>query len=497
MVLSCARFRWKNPTKWFADRMAAAAAEQAMRNDPEWLKKRKESRSLKAKRAYAVRRLNGNSGKGRPRRNVDHAKALAKAAKLAAERAAMIKAGLATEADFIEPPKKPKVRGIPKKDIPTVKNRRGKPRKLLTPEEKAALAFKAANGPRPRGRPRKLPVATKPPTPVSTNTVAISLSNAAKKWMAAAAARAASEFPGVPPMAYQVEYLAISKTKELTGAQAPEWTPQMTAIAADAVEAWWLAWDEGSLAARKDRGDEALPPTDGDQAAARAKGGVPVGTVGTSRTVENATAVVGDAAATLATVTVVPETPPEKSPLPQRRLSSNVPKTDRANLLAVSLSGDVPAAPHRSGGPRRKMLGGGEEVEAVVTLPETAGATLEDESTAGAIAGGNDGGSSRDCGGGAVSSLSRHRIKSASDTGKSPDAGATRTPTGAGSNDAAVEDDGNGWQKSHLSVSLTKATEVTEVPKSAVAVSGGGGGTGDDVAASPVRRRRGRPRKNI
>ena len=231
--------------------MAEEASKRRRLSDPAYLRQRKEARSLKAKRAYAVRRANGNSGKGRPRSRVDQAKAVAEARETAAAREALIKAGLATAADFEE---KPKVKRVPKNEIPTVRNRRGRPRKLRTKEEKAALAFREANGPRPRGRPRKLPLKTgqkvPAPAPVSGSTVAASLTNAVKNWMAEAAAQAAEEFPGMPPaVGPQVEALAISRTKEMTGAQTGEWTPQMTDIAAAGVEAWSQAWESVSASA--------------------------------------------------------------------------------------------------------------------------------------------------------------------------------------------------------------------------------------------------------
>lgn len=77
-----------------------------------------------AVRRYAVRRRNGNSGKGRPRSKADQRKA----DDLAAARAAAVAAGVATEVDFAAPPKR-----VFKKDIPTVKRRVGRPRKVLVP----------------------------------------------------------------------------------------------------------------------------------------------------------------------------------------------------------------------------------------------------------------------------------------------------------------------------------------------------------------------------
>lgn len=267
------RGRWKDPAKWLADRMAEEASMRRRLSDPAYLQKRKEARSLKAKRAYAVRCANGNSGKGRPRSRADQAKALVAAAKAAAARDAAIKAGLATVADFEE---KPKVKKVPKKDIPTVVNRRGRPRKLRTKEEKAAIAFREANGPRPRGRPRKLPLkaAQRPPEPasVAASTVATSLTNAVRGWMAAAAVQAAEEFPSMPPaVGPQVEALAISRTKEMTGAQTGEWTQQMTDIAAAGVEAWLEAWEAVSAAAAG--AEEGSPSADGNQAIVRAEAG--------------------------------------------------------------------------------------------------------------------------------------------------------------------------------------------------------------------------------
>ena len=149
-----------------------------------------------------------------------------------------------------------------------MRNLRGRPRKLRTKEEKAAIAFREANGPRPRGRPRKLPVKTaqRPPAPapapVPASPVTASLTNAVKGWMAAAAVQAAEEFPGMPPaVGPQVEALAISRTKEMTGAQIGEWTPQMTDIAAAGVEAWSEAWEAVSAAAAV----KGSPSTGGEQ----------------------------------------------------------------------------------------------------------------------------------------------------------------------------------------------------------------------------------------
>lgn len=201
----------------------------------------------RAIRRYETRRRNGNSGKGKPRSKADQKKA----EELAAARAAAIAAGLATEADFAPPRKR-----IPKKDIPTVKRRRGRPRRVLTAEEQAAKAL----GPRPVGRPRKLPVEPPPPPakdPATECHVTASLAGIVSAWMAGAAAqaaqgaqgaRAAGKFRNVAASANlesRVKALAVSKTKEVTGT-GPRgvWTPRMTRIALAGIEAWDDKWKE-------------------------------------------------------------------------------------------------------------------------------------------------------------------------------------------------------------------------------------------------------------
>lgn len=225
--------------------MAEAAARNAERNHPDYLRKRQEARSIKAKKAYAVRRLNGKSGKGRPLSKVNQAKALAEAA----ERDAAIKAGLATEADFVVSPR------IYKKDVPTVKNRPGRPRKISRSGTMAATEKKnaSASARSSRSQQHRKATAKQLSTPsdsvsrtVTRNNVAIPLTRAVTKWMAAAAVSAAREFASAPPAAAQVKALAVSKTREVTGAEGPTWTREMESIAAEGVEAWSQAWEKVS-----------------------------------------------------------------------------------------------------------------------------------------------------------------------------------------------------------------------------------------------------------
>ena len=237
----------------------------------------------RAVRRYETRRRNGNSGKGKPRSKADQKKA----EELAAARAAVIAAGLATEADFAPPPKR-----VAKKDVPTVKRRPGRPKKVLTEEERAAKALREATGPRPVGRPRKLTVkppprrrgrprkptvtSLPPPSPAASSSssllssspptgsspeekchVTASLAGIVSAWMAGAAAQAAAAAAaeagdgglrgGVASVELKarVKSLAVSKTKEVTGTTPGEaWTPRMTRIALAGIEAWDSKWEE-------------------------------------------------------------------------------------------------------------------------------------------------------------------------------------------------------------------------------------------------------------
>ncbi|CAN0458845.1 unnamed protein product [Ectocarpus sp. 12 AP-2014] len=215
---------------------------RAVQKDPDELRK---ERRLRAIRRYETRRRNGNSGKGKPRSKADQRKA----EELAAARAAAIAAGLATEADFA--PLAP--RRVFKKDIPTVKRRRGRPRKILTEEEKMARALRQANGPLPRGRQRDL---TGPPPPLDAPChVTAAVTENVREWMAAAAAEAAvaAMSNGVrsvtaADLEAHAKALAVSKTKEVTGGGGRGgggvWTAGMTRIALAGIEAWHDKWRE-------------------------------------------------------------------------------------------------------------------------------------------------------------------------------------------------------------------------------------------------------------
>ena len=241
--------------------------------------------TFRAIRRYETRRRNGNSGKGKPRSKADQKKA----EELAAARAAAIAAGLATEADFAPPPRR-----VPRRLIPTVKRRPGRPRKLRTEEELAAAALREANGPRPRGRPRNLRPKKSPPSsgraaaaeeeeeggekkaegPAASRChVTASLTNVVRAWMANAAGQAAeaaasSGLRSVAPadLESHAKALAVSKTKEVTGAgmggggggggrgggprrEGSVWTPRMTSIALAGIEAWEERWKEAFPAA--------------------------------------------------------------------------------------------------------------------------------------------------------------------------------------------------------------------------------------------------------
>ncbi|CAN0145686.1 unnamed protein product, partial [Scytosiphon promiscuus] len=113
-----------DPGKWHAAKMEEAQEKRSRINDPVYLAQKREERRLTAVRRYAVRRRNGNSGKGRPRSKADQRKA----EDLAAARAAAVAAGVATEADFAAPPRR-----VLKKDVPTVKRKVGRPRKARVP----------------------------------------------------------------------------------------------------------------------------------------------------------------------------------------------------------------------------------------------------------------------------------------------------------------------------------------------------------------------------
>ena len=254
--------RWKNPSKWLADRLAGAAENQARMNDPEYLRQRMKARSLKAKRAYETRRRNGNSGKGRPRSRVDQARALEMATRAAEARAAAVRAGYATEDDFVVPPEGKRELAVParikKKDTPWVKRKPGRPRKVLTEEERVKRALRECHPPRTPGRPHKVRLKADDDILLPSWTyVSASLRDAVVASMAEAAARAAAEFPDVPPpeLESKVEALAVAWTREVTGARKGEWSPQMTAIAAAGIEVWSKVWeDAGGAAPRSDNG---------------------------------------------------------------------------------------------------------------------------------------------------------------------------------------------------------------------------------------------------
>ncbi|CAM9419727.1 unnamed protein product [Ectocarpus fasciculatus] len=202
-----------DPAQWEADRMEELERKRAMQKDPEQLR---EERRLRAIRRYETRRRNGNSGKGKPRSKADQRKA----EELAAARAAAIAAGLATEVDFAPPAP----RRVFKKDIPTVKRRRGRPRKVLTEEEKMDRAFRQANGPLPRGRKRDLMDPPLPPLDAPPCHVAAAVTENVREWMAAAAAEAAAAAMSnevrrvtAADLEAHAKALAVSKTKEVTG----------------------------------------------------------------------------------------------------------------------------------------------------------------------------------------------------------------------------------------------------------------------------------------
>ncbi|CAM9632246.1 unnamed protein product [Ectocarpus sp. 13 AM-2016] len=215
---------------------------RAMQKDPDELR---EERRLRAIRRYETRRRNGNSGKGKPRSKADQRKAQ----ELAAARAAAIAAGLATEADFAPPAR----RRVFKKDIPTVKRRHGRPRKILTEEEKMARVLRQANGPLPRGRQRDL---TGPPPPLDAPChVTAAVTENVREWMAAAAAEAAAATMSngvrsvtAADLEAHAKALAVSKTKEVTGGRGGGgggvWTAGMTRIALAGIEAWHDKWRE-------------------------------------------------------------------------------------------------------------------------------------------------------------------------------------------------------------------------------------------------------------
>ncbi|CAN0285043.1 unnamed protein product, partial [Ectocarpus sp. 8 AP-2014] len=232
-----------DPVQWEANRMQELERKRAMQKDPEELR---EERRLRAIRRYETRRRNGNSGKGKPRSKADQRKA----EELAAARAAAIAAGLATEADFAPPAP----RSVFKKDIPTVKRRRGRPRKVLTEEEKMARALRQANGPLPRGRQRDLTGPPPPPLDAPCHVTAAVTENV-REWMAAAAAEAAAAAMSngvrsvtAADLEAHAKALAVSKTKEVTGGGgrggAGVWTAGMTRIALAGMEAWHDKWRE-------------------------------------------------------------------------------------------------------------------------------------------------------------------------------------------------------------------------------------------------------------
>lgn len=117
------------------ERLASGAEDRANLNSEEFYLKRKAARSLKARRAYAVRRLNGNSGKGRPKSRADQA-----SQKEAAERNGLpwpLPPGVDADGnEIVEPVESfwPRERGRP--IVFTVQqkvNPRGRPRKKLPP----------------------------------------------------------------------------------------------------------------------------------------------------------------------------------------------------------------------------------------------------------------------------------------------------------------------------------------------------------------------------
>lgn len=259
------------------ERLASGAEDRANLNSEDFYLKRKAARSLKARRAYAVRRLNGNSGKGRPKSKADQVRALEAAAVLeASQKEKALKNGLpwplppGTDADgneIVEQVEEywPRKRGRPVVSTVAPKpNPRGRPTKHFPPTDadhngddgdgpRATLARPAEEATRPprertgrggqeaeggvlrrgrgrprklrneprraRGRPRKLGAGERGNHVYIEPEELAALSGEVKAWMAAAATEAVAEFPSMaesPMIGPHVEALAIARTNEVS-----------------------------------------------------------------------------------------------------------------------------------------------------------------------------------------------------------------------------------------------------------------------------------------
>lgn len=206
------RNRYENPTKWMDDRLAKGKTARANLNNPEFFDARKAARSLKAKKSYEKRRLNGNAG-WRPK-SAEHQEKMEKQKVAAAYAVAQLAAGV-----------------VPK---------------------------------RKQGR------------RASKATMTRTIAEAVRAWMSASAAKfaadAQSSTPPCPDLEAEVKALAISKTEQVLatvaaggllekGATPGSWANETASIALEGVDAWRLAWEEATASraatAAAASGDEA------------------------------------------------------------------------------------------------------------------------------------------------------------------------------------------------------------------------------------------------
>lgn len=177
------------------DRLAKGKTARENLNNPAFYDARKAARSLKAKKSYEKRRLNGNAG-WRPK-SAEHREKMEKQKDAAAYAVAQLAAGV-----------------VPK-------TRRGR------------RASKA--------------------------TMARTVAEAVKAWMSASAAKDAAEWPTLPSPDLEVDVaaLALSKTKEVLATVAAggllekdttlaSWANETSSIALEGVGAWRLAWEEAT-----------------------------------------------------------------------------------------------------------------------------------------------------------------------------------------------------------------------------------------------------------
>lgn len=276
------------------ERLAKGAEARANLGNPIFMQKRQRDRGIKAKKAYAVRRLNGNAG-WRPngiKKAGTWADFAAAAENLPGKEEAIIPE---PAPGYALPPIVGDDEDIYSTDAAAaaaiaIKNPRQKDRQRKEPsmpghqvaEEAAKLKSKelgASGKPRPAGGASVATLAgsggegdggsgnnhnSSPNNDHARNShhaerkqPAPGARQAVEEWMASAAAGAATEFPTQPPAeGEQVEALAIAITNEMTEGAGLQ-TSELASIAASGIRAWISAWEStaNSVVAASSAGD--------------------------------------------------------------------------------------------------------------------------------------------------------------------------------------------------------------------------------------------------